>query len=105
MPVAAARTPVSLPTPSKDKWETIDINSGVVDSNNRYRDIVGWDPNKVLYYRAVGRAPCGTTLQQHVALYCDVALLFYKYNTLEPSFTATDVTVVRDGVSVSRTWP
>lgn len=88
-----------------DKWEIITINTGTVNSNNQYGDLVGWYPDKVTYYRSQGRAPCGTTLQQRVALYCDISLLFFKYNTLEASFTATQVTSVRDGVSITRTWP
>ena len=87
------------------KWETIDINTGTVDSQNQYGDQVGWDPNNVLYYRAQGRAPCGTTLQQSMSLYCGISLQFFKYNTLQASFTATQVTNVRDGISVTRTWP
>jgi hypothetical protein len=86
----------------------VSISGGTwpVGSGNAWGpDSVGWLPSAVTYYRAQGRATCGTTFPQRMVINCSSGAITYANNTLGCDITATGVTSTRAGHTVSRTWP
>lgn len=89
-----------------DEFKSISAGSWQVESGNKWKpDGVGWNSNAVTYYRAQGRAPCGTTFSQQMKIDCGTGATPYITNTLACSFTATTVTSTRAGQTVTRNWP
>ena len=77
-----------------------------VGSGNHWGyDYVGWRSSAVTYYRAQGRAPCGTTFSQTMVINCSTAPLTYATNTLGCDINSTTVTSNRAGSLAIRTWP
>lgn len=88
---------------------TITGGTWTVDANNKWddADYVGWGTAQVAYYRAQGRAPCGTTVLQQMSIECPSNSVFYNYgpvNTLKISMTNTTVTSERAGKKATRRW-
>ena len=72
-------------------------------------DHVGWSASLVAYYRAQGRAPCGTSMRQQMAMAClnDDGTYSYDHNygpvnILQDGFTLTTVTSGRAGQSETK---
>lgn len=55
-----------------DEWTTLSFGEPwtVTSANTWGDDRVGWYSQWVAYYRAQGRAPCGVTMYQQMAMYC-----------------------------------
>ena len=72
-------------------------------------DYVGYTAAAVKYYRAKGRAPCGTTVPQQMQIqFATGDPSFYNYgpiNTLTASIGVTTVSSGRQGKSETRTLP
>ena len=76
----------------------------VSNSNTWGPDSVGWTESRVSYYRAVNRAPCGTTFAQEMFINMPNGTFAYKINTLKMGFTTTRVYSERDNVRRERSW-
>jgi hypothetical protein len=74
-------------------------------NNNGFRDVVGWLPFAVNYYRSVGRAPCGFSSTQQMRIDCSTGLVAYIVNGLAGSIGVTTVSSSRQGQTRSRVWP
>jgi len=72
-------------------------------------DYVGWFSGAVTYYRAQGRAPCGTTFPQQMQIqFATGDPTFYNYgavNTLGGNIGTKTVTSIRAGKSKTEKWP
>lgn len=80
-------------------------------------DFVGWFPAAVTYYRAQGRAPCGTSFPQRMEINCPAGDQAYQTNTLGCAMTAPipamgpnpavpgTVSSTRSGNTQTRNWP
>jgi hypothetical protein len=70
----------------------------VVNANNQYRDDIGFRPGAIDYYRSLGLAPCGATVEQDMVIDCNYGNPIFKHNTIHMSFNYTTATSSRDGV-------
>jgi hypothetical protein len=77
----------------------------VTSGNHWGSDHVGWHSSAVTYYRAQGKAPCGTTFPQTMVIDCSTGPLTYATNTLGCDINSTTVTSTRAGSMAIRTWP
>jgi hypothetical protein len=88
-------------------FNTITGSTWTVNADNTWGDdFVGWLSTAVIYYRAHGRAPCGTSFLQQMTMKCtDGSFLKYgPINTLKGSMTGTTVTSGRAGGTATRRW-
>ena len=77
----------------------------VTSGNHWGSDHVGWHSSAVTYYRAQGKAPCGTTFPQRMVIDCSTGPITYATNTLGCDINSTTVTSTRAGSMAIRTWP
>ena len=76
-----------------------------MNSGNRYGyDYVGYFKNPTDYYRAHGRAPCGTSFSQTMTIKCGSTNVIYKTNTLQATIDELTISVSRDGASQTRAY-
>lgn len=79
---------------------------GVRPGNVWGDDFVGWFPRAVRIYRAEGRAPCGTTLTQDMAINATAQrFVIYTTNELTAGIGVNTVSSGRAGQMATRTWP
>jgi len=77
----------------------------VVGSGNVWKiDCVGWFESAVIYYRSRGSAPCGWTAVQQMEIVSSAGNINYTSHTIGGSFTDTEVTSTRDGLSKTKTY-
>jgi len=85
-------------------------NVGWLGRTNQWiDDFVGWTPDKVTYYRAHFRTPCGASALQYMNVFVggDTGQYYLNYfsDQLGPQLPDLQtVTNIRNGVSASETW-
>ncbi|HEX6944197.1 MAG TPA: hypothetical protein VF128_14815 [Gemmatimonadaceae bacterium] len=93
------------PGDTYDAFEAITGGTWTVNSGNKWGyDYVGYHSWVVDYYRARGRAPCGTSFPQEMVINCGTTNVIYTSNTLRAGFDEVLVWSERDGVQQQRVY-